>query len=88
MKGEKMRNRLLVKRIAIAFFVMLAFAVLVTWRLFLGMQDKQYYNETTLIAEIPVWWGYAASLVGASGFALVAAVCVWRSVRRVVGQAA
>ena len=64
---------------------MLLFAVVGTHRLYLGMTDKLQYGETTLIAQIPVWQGYAASLVGGIGFVLVAAFCVLRSVRRLAG---
>ncbi|MEM7718079.1 MAG: TRAP transporter small permease subunit [Pseudomonadota bacterium] len=53
-----------------------------TWRLYLGMQDKMSFGETTLIAQIPVWQGYAAGLVGAVGFVVVACFCVLRSGRR------
>ncbi|MFA8387795.1 MAG: TRAP transporter small permease [Pelagibaca sp.] len=64
---------------------MLVVAAVGTWRLYLGMQDKLSFGETTLIAQIPVWQGYAASLVGAVGFILVAAFCVLRSGRRIAG---
>jgi TRAP-type C4-dicarboxylate transport system permease small subunit len=64
---------------------MLVVAVVGSWRLYLGMQDKLSYGETTLIAQIPVWQGYAASLVGGIGFALVAAFCILRSARRLAG---
>lgn len=64
---------------------MLLVAAVGTWRLYLGMQDKLSFGETTLIAQIPVWQGYAASLVGAAGFILVAAFCVLRSGRRIAG---
>lgn len=64
---------------------MLVVAAVGTWRLYLGMQDKLSFGETTLIAQIPVWQGYAASLVGAAGFILVAAFCVLRSGRRIAG---
>lgn len=64
---------------------MFAVAVFGTWRLYLGMQDKLSYGETTLIAQIPVWQGFAASLVGAVGFVVIAAFCVLRSGRRFVG---
>ncbi|MDG1352730.1 MAG: TRAP transporter small permease [Sulfitobacter sp.] len=60
---------------------MLAVAALIAWRLYLGMMDKLTYGETTLIAQIPVWQGYALSLMGAVGFVLVAAFCVLRSLR-------
>lgn len=60
-------------------------AAIGTWRLYLGMQDKLSYGETTLIAQIPVWQGFAAGLVGAVGFVLVSLFCVLRSVRRITG---
>jgi len=64
---------------------MLVVASVGTWRLYLGMQDKLAYGETTLIAQIPVWYGYAAGLVGASGFVLVSVFCVIRALRRLAG---
>lgn len=66
---------------------MLGVACVGTWRLYLGMQDKLRFGETTVIAQIPVWQGYAAGLVGAAGFALVAGFCVIRSLRRLAGVA-
>jgi TRAP-type C4-dicarboxylate transport system permease small subunit len=63
---------------------MAAVAVIGTWRLYLGMQDKIAFGETTLIAQIPVWWGYAAGLVGAAGFVFVAFFCVLRAARGIV----
>ena len=56
-----------------------------TYRLYLGMQDKLSYGETTLIAQIPVWYGYAAGLVGAIGFVIVALFCTLRAARRLAG---
>lgn len=64
---------------------MLVVAAVGTWRLYLGMQDKLSFGETTLIAQIPVWQGYGASLLGAVGFIMVAAFCVLRSGRRMAG---
>lgn len=72
-------NRLLDLLFHIAMF---AFAGLMTWRMVLGAIDKRSFGETTLIADIPVWWGYAAGLVGACGFTVVAAFCIIRSLRR------
>ena len=57
-----------------------------TYRLYLGMQDKLSYGETTLIAQIPVWQGYAAGLVGATGFVIVAVFCTLRAIRRLTGH--
>lgn len=62
---------------------MLVVAAIGTHRLFLGGQDKYSYSETTLIAQIPVWYGYAAGFIGAAGFVIVAGFCVWRSVKRI-----
>lgn len=65
------------------FNVAMAFVATVgAYRLYLGMQDKLSYGETTLIAQIPVWYGYAASLVGAVGFIIVALFCSLRAARR------
>ncbi|MEM9971482.1 MAG: TRAP transporter small permease [Pseudomonadota bacterium] len=61
-------------------------AAIGTWRLYLGMQDKLAFGETTFIAQIPLWQGYAAGLVGAVGFVLVSAFCVIRSARRLAGH--
>ncbi|KUP90839.1 TRAP transporter small permease [Tritonibacter horizontis] len=60
-------------------------AIIGTHRLYLGMQDKLSYGETTLIAQIPVWQGYAAGLVGAVGFVIVALFCTLRAARRLAG---
>ncbi len=57
------------------FFV----AGLLTWRLYLGMLDKRSYFETTFILQTPMWWGYAAALVGACCFTVVCAYCAIRS---------
>jgi TRAP-type C4-dicarboxylate transport system permease small subunit len=65
---------------------MLLVAAVGTWRLWLGMQDKMRFGETTLIAQIPVWQAYAAGLVGAAGFVVVAAFCVLRAARRLAGR--
>lgn len=60
-------------------------ATIGTYRLYLGMQDKLSYGETTLIAQIPVWQGYAAGLVGAVGLVIVALFCTLRAARRLAG---
>ncbi|TSE23486.1 TRAP transporter small permease [Tepidimonas aquatica] len=45
--------------------LMLALWVVLTWKLWDGMLEKREYLETSFILQMPVWWGYAASLVGA-----------------------
>ena len=59
--------------------MMLAFAVFIAWRHAAGMLDKLQYMETTFILRMPLWWSYAASLIGAVVFIVVAAYCVVRS---------
>ncbi|QFT59352.1 Tripartite ATP-independent periplasmic transporter, DctQ component [Sulfitobacter sp. THAF37] len=69
------------------FNIGMAFVAIVgSWRLYLGMLDKLSYGETTLIAQIPVWQGFAASLVGAVGFVIVSVFCIWRAARRLIGM--
>ncbi len=65
--------------------VMLLVAYVGTWRLYLGMHDKMRFGETTLIAQVPVWYGYAVAMIGAVGFVIVAAFCVIRALRRLGG---
>lgn len=58
---------------------MLAFAAFIAWRHWAGMIDKLQYMETTFILRLPLWWSYAASMLGAIVFIVVAAYCVVRS---------
>jgi TRAP-type C4-dicarboxylate transport system permease small subunit len=63
----------------IADSLMLAFALLVASRHFLGMLDKRAYGETTLLLQFPIWWAYAAGMIGAAVFVIVALYCFIRS---------
>lgn len=71
----------------ISDILMLFFAGVGTWRLYVGMLDKHSFGETTLIAQIPLWQGYAACMLGAVGGVLVAAFCILRSLARLSGRA-
>lgn len=51
--------------------VFAAVLVLIAVKLFAGMQSKLNSGQTTLLLQLPVWWGYAASLLGAAVAALV-----------------
>lgn len=35
---------------------------LITWRLFVGMEDKMRYNETTFLLQFPIWWASRSAL--------------------------
>lgn len=63
--------------------MMFALALFIGWRHFAGMLDKLRYGETTFILQYPIWWAYAAGLVGAVVFVLVAAHCVVLSIRAI-----
>ncbi|MEJ8574587.1 TRAP transporter small permease [Microbaculum marinum] len=58
-------------------------AVLIAWRMQLGLADKLSYNETTMILEMPVWYGYAGAVVGLWVFALTSLYTVWRSINEI-----
>lgn len=49
-----------------------AVLILIALRLYDGMLSKQRYGETTYLIQFPIWWAYAASLVGSVLAALVA----------------
>lgn len=61
---------------AVIDIAVLATALLLTWRMAVGMLDKKAYFETTFILGIEVWQGYALGLVGAVVFCIVA---LWRA---------
>lgn len=55
--------------------VMALVILLITWRLFAGMQDKLRYGETTFLLQFPVWWAYAACLGAACIACIVSLYC-------------
>jgi TRAP-type C4-dicarboxylate transport system permease small subunit len=46
--------------------------ILVARQLWLGTLDKRAFGETTFLLALPLWWAYAAALVGAMAAALTA----------------
>lgn len=46
----------------------------------LGFGMKPFFPETTFILGLPMWYGYALSLVGATLFFVVALYAIWRAV--------
>jgi len=71
---------------AVSDLLMLGLAGLVGWRMWLGLLDKRGWQETTFILRTEVWLGYAAAMAGAAAFVLVAAFCLWRSLRALAGR--
>jgi TRAP-type C4-dicarboxylate transport system permease small subunit len=57
--------------------------ILIARQLQAGLAERLTNGETTFILQMPVWYGYMASLVGAWLFPVVCAYTVWRSVNEV-----
>jgi len=70
----------------IADLLMLIAAGLIAYRLSFGMIDKKNYSETTFILQLPVWYAYAAAMLGAVVFVIVAAFSLLRTAREVAGE--
>jgi TRAP-type C4-dicarboxylate transport system permease small subunit len=45
--------------------LMLAVWVLLVWRMGVALGEYRHNNEVSFILQMPVWWGYAASMVPA-----------------------
>lgn len=60
----------------VAEALFLVVAGLMTWRLYHGLLDKRRYMETSMLLDIPLWWGYVGGLLG---FALLTLVCLYRT---------
>lgn len=71
-------NRVIQVAVDIVFAAVL---ILIAQRLYIGLIEKQQYNETTFMLQFPIWWAYAASLVAA---ALAAGVAIYVAVARIV----
>ncbi|MEO8279551.1 MAG: TRAP transporter small permease [Ideonella sp.] len=55
--------------------LMLLIWLLLVWRMGVSMEDYRSNGEVTFILQMPVWWGYAASMVPAAFGCLV---YLWR----------
>lgn len=73
MHAPPMVQRLLA---VVAETLFLVVAGLMTWRLYHGLLDKRRYMETSMLLDIPLWWGYVGGLVG---FTLLTLVCLYRT---------
>lgn len=59
-------------------------AWLIFSRLWVGMLEKRSYGEETFILGMPLWWGYAASMAGATFFFVVALYALWRGLNGLI----
>lgn len=55
--------------------------LLITWRLYVGMDDKMRYGETTFLLQFPIWWAYGFSFLAA---AIASIVSIYCAVARVI----
>ncbi|MCW8843687.1 MAG: TRAP transporter small permease [Rhodobacteraceae bacterium] len=55
--------------------VLTVIVLLITWRLFAGLQSKYAYGDTTFLLQFPVWWAYGASFGAACVASLVGVYC-------------
>ncbi|MFD0979407.1 TRAP transporter small permease [Tropicimonas aquimaris] len=65
-------------------WILTAVILLITWRLYAGMEGKISNGETTFLLQFPVWWAYAASLVAAVAASIVGIYCAIARVLDVV----
>ena len=72
---------------AVIEVVFAAVLILIAVQLFEGMMSKRQYGETTFLIQFPIWWAYAASLVGAVVSSIVAVYMAYiRVVEMVTGR--
>ncbi len=72
---------------AVIEVIFAAVLILIAVQLFDGMVSKRQYGETTFLIQFPIWWAYAASLVGAVVSAIVAVYMAYiRVVEMVTGR--
>ena len=79
-----------VNRALVAFWevVLTVIIVLITVRLFAGLQDVHRYGDTTFILQFPQWWAFAASFAAALVASVVAVYCaVARLTEAMTGRA-
>ncbi|MGH1329656.1 MAG: TRAP transporter small permease [Paracoccaceae bacterium] len=66
----------------VADALMFVVSALIARQLWLGMLDKKQYSETTFILQFPVYYAYAAAMLGAVVFVIVSLYCFGRSIGR------
>ncbi len=68
----------------VAELVMTIVVFVIAWRLAVGTEDKMRYAETTFILQFPVWWAYAAGLVGAVAGCVVSIYVLYERIRELI----
>jgi TRAP-type C4-dicarboxylate transport system permease small subunit len=73
-KLPKRAKRFLQMLIDTVFAIVL---IVLAYQLYRGMLSKQSYGDTTFLLQFPIWWAYAASLVGAAMAAVISVYVAW-----------
>jgi TRAP-type C4-dicarboxylate transport system permease small subunit len=63
-----------------------AIAALLTWRAAIGGLEIRSYHETTMVLQVPVWWGYVPAVAILAFLTIVCAYTVWRSALEYQGE--
>ncbi|MEM9844313.1 MAG: TRAP transporter small permease subunit [Pseudomonadota bacterium] len=67
--------------------VFAAVLILIAWRLFVGLEEKRAFSETSFLLQFPIWWAYAAGLAAAGAAAFTGVfVAGGRLVEAVTGR--
>lgn len=82
--GNYLPSRLWAMLEVVGNIAMSLIAVIVAWQLWLGFFDKLAYGETSMILEMPIWWGYAAGSIASVVFVLTCFYTVWRSLNKAI----
>ncbi|MFY0633381.1 MAG: TRAP transporter small permease subunit [Vannielia sp.] len=69
---SKRRNDFIIAFWEVVFTVIV---LLITWRLYYGLEDKIGNGETSLLLQFPIWWAFLASFIAAIVASLVALYC-------------
>ena len=64
--------------------VLTAVILLISARLFAGLQSKMAYGETTFLLQFPIWWAYAASFAASVVASIVAVYCAFARIAGLV----
>jgi TRAP-type C4-dicarboxylate transport system permease small subunit len=73
----------------IDFLVDVAFVVVIAiiiWRTGIGLGDKYRNGQLTFILQMPVWWTYAAAMVGGAAWVAVSLYCLAESAAALIAR--
>jgi TRAP-type C4-dicarboxylate transport system permease small subunit len=63
-----------------------AIAALLTWRGAIGGLEIRSYHETTMVLQVPAWWGFVPAVAFLAFLTVVCAYTVWRSALEYRGE--